>query len=213
MRTVSLIVNVWIFMCATRSVGLARQTTGGAEKSVRMLLRFISLSTIGSFCDKRGVLHVAQLIAHDITQTHLLNLNFGYSSCACFLEVLVHTDLKIKRYVVHVLGHRARADGRRAPGKRFGHPSPHERRGPSGASRCRFGPSSGTRQRSHVRRDGESVDWRLKLSYVKRKLQWFVHSSRRRRRTTTMRMTRRKVNAAKRGDYRAAAPFNSILPR
>ena len=168
---------LYLVLNAQNSVGLvklsprSRQTTGGAEKSVRMLLRFISLSTIGSFRDKRGVLHVAQLIAHDITQTHLLNANFGYSSCACFLEVLVHTDLKIKRYVVHVLGHRARADGRRAPGKRFGHPSPHERRGPSGASRCRFGPSSGTRQRSHVRRDGESVDWRLKLSYVKRKSQ------------------------------------------
>ena len=29
-------------------------------------------------------------------------------------------------------------------------------------------PSSSTRQQSHVRREGESVDWRLKLSYVKR---------------------------------------------
>ena len=36
----SLIVNVWLNMCATSSVGLARQTTGGVEKSVRMLLRF-----------------------------------------------------------------------------------------------------------------------------------------------------------------------------
>ena len=38
----------------------SRQTTGGAEKSVRMLLRFFfSLSTNGSFRAKRGVLHVA----------------------------------------------------------------------------------------------------------------------------------------------------------
>lgn len=38
----------------------SRQTTGGAEKSVRMLLRFFfSLSTNGNFRAKRGVLHVA----------------------------------------------------------------------------------------------------------------------------------------------------------
>ena len=57
-----------ILVVAQNTVGLvklipshrSRQTTGGAEKSVRMLLRFFfSLSTNGNFRAKRGVLHVA----------------------------------------------------------------------------------------------------------------------------------------------------------
>ena len=62
---VAVLVITQNIVIAQNTVGLvnwapSRQTTGGAEKSVRMLLRFFfSLSTNGSFRAKRGVLHVA----------------------------------------------------------------------------------------------------------------------------------------------------------